>query len=152
METDKNIKLEISKDFPVTVERLYKAWTAPEDLKQWWHPMGNKLQHANTKPRQDGAIEYIFANDKGERILTISGTYKEVQEGARLVYSWNWQLPDATLQDSAYNLIVVFSAHATGSRISVIQENFKDDEALHPHREGWEKAFNELHAFLTQQQ
>lgn len=152
METAKAIKLEVSKAFPVPVARLYQAWIAPEELKQWWHPMGNTLQRAITKPEVGAPVEYVFATESGEHSFTTSGTYKEVQEGQRLVYTWNWQLPAATVSDSDYLLTIQFSSEGSGSRLLVTQENFKDEEAVQPHREGWEKGLEELHRFLSQRQ
>lgn len=152
MEKTNSIQLNVSKEFSVPVERLYKAWINPEDLKQWWRPMGNQLQQATTKPEQGAPIEYVFATEQGTHSFTITGTYKEVQDGARLVYTWNWQVPAQAVGDSEFLLTIVFSSQGSSSRIEVTQDNFKDEEALQPHREGWEKALNDLHRYLSQQQ
>jgi uncharacterized protein YndB with AHSA1/START domain len=145
------IKLEVQKEFPVPVPRLYQAWIDPETLKQWWHPMGNTLQQATTTPEPGGTVQYVFANEQGAHSFTINGTYKEVEDGKRLVYTWNWKVPEATVGDSDFVLQVKFDAAGNGSRLSVTQENFSAEEAVQPHREGWEKALNELHHFLAQQ-
>lgn len=149
METAKALQLHIEKDFSAPVDRLYQAWVNEKDLKQWWHPMGNILQHASTKPALNAAVQYAFVNENGEHSFTISGTYKAVQEGVRLVYTWNWQVPAATVGNSDYLLTVVFSEQPNGSRLSITQENFTDEEAVHPHRAGWEKALSDLHHFLS---
>jgi uncharacterized protein YndB with AHSA1/START domain len=152
METPQTIQLNVSKDFPVPADRLYKAWIDPEALKQWWHPMGNTLQQATTDPKVGAPVEYVFASEQGAHSFTIHGEYKEVQEGARLVYTWNWQLPTPTVGDSEFLLTVVFSDQGEGSRIAVTQDNFTSEEALQPHHEGWEKGLDDLHRFLSQQQ
>jgi uncharacterized protein YndB with AHSA1/START domain len=149
MKTDEAIKLDVSKSFPVPAARLYQAWINAEDLKQWWHPMGNILQHAITKPAAGAPVEYVFATETGVHSFTIKGTYKEVEESQRLVYTWNWELPAATIGNSAFLLTVVFSNEETGSRLSVTQQNFADAEAVQPHREGWEQALNDLQHFLA---
>jgi uncharacterized protein YndB with AHSA1/START domain len=148
---NKEIQLNAEKEFPVPVERLYQAWIDPEALKQWWHPMGNQLQRAQTKPEKGSKVEYVFANDQGDHSFTINGTYKEVEEGKKLAYTWNWQVPDAAVGNSEFLLTVVFSPAGNGSRIAVTQANFKDEEAVQPHHEGWEKGLNDLHRFLSQQ-
>jgi hypothetical protein len=38
---------------------------------------------------------------------------------------------------------------ARGTRLSVTQENFTDQAAVQPHREGWDKALNDLYQFLS---
>jgi uncharacterized protein YndB with AHSA1/START domain len=151
METSNAIKLELSKSFTVPKVRLYQAWINPDDLKQWWHPMGTTLQEATTKPEVGAPVKYVFVAEEGAQSLTISGVYKEVAEGERLVYTWNWQLPTATVNDSEFLLTIVFSSENSGSGLSVTQENFSNDEAVQPHREGWEKALNDLDKFLSGQ-
>lgn len=78
METTNAIKLDVSRDFKVPVVRLYQAWTSPEELKQWWRPMGNVLLRATTQPQVGGPVEYVFATMQGEHSFTIKGTYKDV--------------------------------------------------------------------------
>ena len=151
MEQDKQLKINLAKDFPVRADRLYQAWIDPEQLKQWWHPMGNVLQQATTEPKEGEPVTYTFANEQGAHSFTIKGTYKEVAAGKKLVYTWNWELPVATVGNSAFLLTVVFSENAGGSRLEVIQENFIEEEAVQPHREGWENALNSLHNFLSGQ-
>lgn len=148
MEKSNGLKLDLSKDFGVPVERLYQAWIEPEDLKQWWHPMGNHLQQATTAPQEGGPVTYVFNAENGAHSFTINGRYKEVEEGKRLVYTWNWELPVPTVGNSEFLLTVVFSATASGSKLAVTQENFTEEEAVQPHREGWEKALEDLQQFL----
>ena len=136
---------------PVPVNRLYRAWTNEADLKQWWHPMGKVLQHARIKPEVNAPLEYVFATKEGEHSFTINGTYKEAAPENKLVYTWNWKVPAATVADSDYLLTVVFKEQENGSQLSVTQENFTDEEAVKPHREGWEKALDGLHQFLSKQ-
>ena len=40
--------IEIERQFNVSVEELFKAWTEAEHLKQWWHPMGETLESIKT--------------------------------------------------------------------------------------------------------
>lgn len=149
MQTNEAIKLETAKDFPAGVAQLYRAWTSPEALKQWWHPMGNQLQEVTNDLKPGGKVEYKFTDEKGAHSLTINGTYEQVQPEALLVYSWNWQVPAEVISDSSYKLHVRFSGSGNQSRLEVTQENFSDDEAVHPHRQGWEKALEELRQFLA---
>lgn len=148
METN-TLKLDVSKDFKVPVERLYKAWITEEDLKQWWHPMGNNLQELTNNLEQGGDIKYVFASESGEQNFTITGNYEEVKEGERLAYSWNWEVPAETLGSSQYRLTVLFTTQDSGSRLQVTQENFADEEAIQPHKEGWDKGLSDLQQYLS---
>jgi uncharacterized protein YndB with AHSA1/START domain len=144
------IQIELTKEFSVTADTLYKAWTTEEDLKQWWQPMENTLTHLVNELNEGGKVEYQFSTAEGEEAFTISGTYKEVQPAKKLVYTWNWKLPSPSVQDTDFLLTIEFSSKDSGSRLHVIQEKFTSAEAVQPHREGWENALESLASYLQQ--
>ena|SRR4028119_1093431 len=152
MEQNKEaLKLDASKDFPVKKDRLYRAWTDGEELKRWWHPGDNQLVSVEADIREGGTVYYQFQADGGDNTFIISGAYKEVAPPDRLVYTWNWQLPNQPVGDGEHLLTVQFSDEGEGSRIAVTQENFGTEEAIHPHRKGWDEALESLRAYLVNQ-
>lgn len=146
MEINK-LKIEAGKSFPVSVDQLYNAWTNGEQLKQWWKPMGATLKEVTNDIKEGGTVRYVFGSDK----LIISGKYLEVKEKGKLVYTWNWELPNDAVRNAEYKLTVSFGAKDNGSEINVLQENFQDEESMLPHREGWQQGLSELEQFLNGQ-
>lgn len=145
MEITKALMVKTAKSFPVTAEQLYNAWTNPDQLKQWWKPMGNSLKEVINDLKQGGTVRYIFNDNK----LVISGEYLEVKENEKLVYTWKWELPHDAVRNAEYKLAVNFVNKGDGSEINVLQENFETEESMLPHQEGWEKGLNDLENFLT---
>ncbi len=145
MEINKGIMVEAGKSFSVSIDLLYNAWTNPEQLKQWWKPMGNSLKEVINDVKEGGTVRYLFENDK----LIISGKYLEVKEKEKLVYTWSWELPEDAVRKASYKLTVNFINKDNGSEIKVVQENFQDEESMLPHREGWEKGLSDLEHFLS---
>ncbi len=137
-------KVSISKEFHAPVEKLYKAWTQPELLKQWWKPMNKTLTEVTNDLQKDGDVRYVFEDNS----LVIEGKYMEVKENEKLLYSWNWQLAKDDIKDSSYKLTIEFSGKDDTSNITVLQENFVNEEGALPHKEGWEKGLNDLKEFL----
>jgi uncharacterized protein YndB with AHSA1/START domain len=136
--------VEMSKNFPVPVERLFEAWNEPEQLKQWWHPLNNHLESVKNELKEGGTIEYEFENHK----LHIRGNYKEVSKNEKLVYSWNWELADEQVKNAEYILSVDFIPEENGSRLQIRQEGFENEVATKPHKDGWEQGLTSLEAFL----
>jgi len=145
MEITKALMVQIAKSFPVTAEQLYTAWTNPEQLKQWWKPMGNSLKEVINDVKEGGTVRYIFNDNK----LVISGQYLEVKPNERLVYTWNWELPADAVRNADYKLTINFVPKDNGSEINVLQENFENEESMLPHQEGWEKGLDNLENFLS---
>jgi uncharacterized protein YndB with AHSA1/START domain len=146
MESNGNA-LTASKEFNVPVERLYKAWTDPEELKQWWKPMDLSLSEVTNELKENGQILYKFEGESGAG-LTITGAYQSVQPGERLVYTWNWALPDDKL-NSEFKLEVSFSSHDAGSKIEVNQQEEAEQESVKPKEGGWDNQLNNLSAFIA---
>lgn len=147
---ENNLKLEIGKDFPVSVGRLYQAWTTEEQLKQWWKPMGSHLDHVQNDLKPGGKVEYHFENSEPSAAFTINGQYEEVAENEKLVYTWNWKLPGEHQVKSDFKLSIGFQKKGGQSRLHVLQENIHDEEAVKLQKEGWEKALNDLYQFLQE--
>src|SRR3954470_605899 len=121
MEINKVLKVEADKNFAVTVDELYDAWTNPEQLKKWWKPMGNTLKEVTNDIRKGGTVRYVFNDNK----LVISGEYLEVNEKEKLVYTWNWELPEDAVRNAQYKLSINFTPTGNGSKINVVQDNFQ---------------------------
>lgn len=143
MSNDTSAKVHATKRFAAGKEELYKAWTEPEQLKQWWRPMNKQLQNVENDIRPGGKVIYRFEGD-----LAIKGEYKETAPAEKLVYSWNWELPEETMHKGEYLLRVEFKEDGDGSTLDVTQENFENEHAIKPHQEGWDEALNDLHAYL----
>lgn len=140
--------LHAEKTFPVSKDRLYKAWTDPEELKHWWRPANNRLVNVEADMREGGVIKYDFENDNGHA-FTISGQYEAVEPGKRLVYTWNWQIPEATVGNGEHRLTVEFEGEGESSTLKVTQEQLNGEEAVHPHHGGWEEGLEALKTHLT---
>lgn len=142
-------QVSLQKEFSVPAERLYQAWTSPEELKQWWHPMGNQLTDVQNDLTPGGTVRYLFNTGiEGEQI-EISGQYEKVEPAKQLVYGWNWHLPQQPVGNGTYKLTIGFEPAGGGSRLTVLQENLGSEEAVQPHQDGWEKALQDLGAFLN---
>jgi uncharacterized protein YndB with AHSA1/START domain len=149
MEKNEDLTVHTSRNFGVSVERLYTAWTTETDLREWWQPMGNVLGQMTNDLNSGGAVRYNFETADGGPAFSIDGVYKEVVPNERLVYTWNWKVPNDTIQDSEFLLTISFRGEGNGSAINVRQENFMSAEAVLPHQQGWEKALEDLEHFLS---
>ena len=147
MEANQVAAVKIEKSFSASVDRVYHAWTDPENLKQWWKPMGNKLTEVVNQLEKGGRIEYKFEVEDGES-LVITGEYIEVIPNVKLVYTWNWQKEDRPGKDGQYKLMVYFRSSRFGSSIEIFQENNNSPEYIYPHQPGWEEALKHLAEYV----
>ena len=143
MDTNDNTTLHLAEEFPVSKEALYKAWTEPGQLKQWWKPMEKQLEDVQNDIRVGGKVVYRFSEP-----FTINGECKKVKEGDTLVYTWIWNLPEEVVHKGDYLLTIKFNGNGNSSTLDVTQEDFMDEHAIQPHKNGWQASLNDLENYL----
>ncbi|WP_069658089.1 SRPBCC family protein [Arcticibacter eurypsychrophilus] len=152
MEASQVKNIEIKKDFPVSKEQLYEAWTNADHLKKWWKPLHATLTEVDNTVEKAGKIKYTFENNGIKDFLIITGEYLEVEENTRLVYTWDWVTKEGPLGNGSYKLTVNFTDADQGSQIAILQESNSKDEAVMPHQDGWEKSLEDLRNYLSVEQ
>jgi uncharacterized protein YndB with AHSA1/START domain len=149
MGTNNELSLEVTREFQVPAEQVYKAWTEFEALKQWWKPLNSELTDLQNELKPQGIVKYTFTRSDTGESYTVGGEYSEVIPGNKLVYSWKWELPDETSTENDYKLDIEFNDQGSGSVLRVKQYGFESEEASKPHYEGWESALDALEAHLS---
>ncbi|MBL4674684.1 MAG: SRPBCC domain-containing protein [Mucilaginibacter sp.] len=145
-----NENVSVEKSFSVGVIELYKAWTEPEALKDWWKPLGRTLVAVDADLKKGGMIKYTFDSvESKDEQLVIEGEYETVLPKEKLVYTWNWVLHGQPVENGAYKLTVGFSEEGEGSKLTIIQQAEQETEGVNPHQEGWEKALQDLDEYLS---
>ena len=66
---------------------VWKAWTEPEHLAEWWGPAGwsNPLPNVSMDVRPGGAFHVTSISDDDGSEMSTGGVYREVVEPERLV-------------------------------------------------------------------
>jgi uncharacterized protein YndB with AHSA1/START domain len=66
---------------------VWKAWTEPEQLAEWWGPAGwsNPLPNVTMDVRPGGAFHLTSVSDEDGSEMSTRGVYREVVEPERLV-------------------------------------------------------------------
>ncbi len=80
----------IARTFPARRARVFKAWTDPGELVQWWGPHGftNALTKMDVRP--GGAFRLVMRSPEGVD-YPLKGVYREVKEPELLSYVENWE-------------------------------------------------------------
>ncbi|WP_127472636.1 SRPBCC family protein [Microbacterium sulfonylureivorans] len=53
---DQTFDVEVAREFDAPIERVWRAWTTPDDLREWWGPHGFTCPRAEADVRPGGAI------------------------------------------------------------------------------------------------
>src|ERR1700692_616388 len=90
---ENNIKLELSRVFDAPRELVFKAWTDPNQFKQWFGAAacdGSLLQSVKLNARIGGRYRIQVRRADGEFFTTV-GIYRQVKPPERLVFTWAFE-------------------------------------------------------------
>jgi uncharacterized protein YndB with AHSA1/START domain len=68
-------------------QAIWRAWTDPEQLAQWWVPAPAKCRVQALDLRPGGAFETLYSEDGESFSPHVSGCFLDVVEGERLVFT-----------------------------------------------------------------
>ena len=126
--------LSITRTFAAPRERVFQAWTDPEELKKWWGPGDYTTPSAEVDLKVGGSYRFAMKPPDGE-VFYLTGEYREVTAPEKLVYTWRWEgsedQPEETL------VTVEFRDRGEITEVVVTHEKFRDEEQCHLHEMGW---------------
>jgi uncharacterized protein YndB with AHSA1/START domain len=124
--------LVVRKTIRATAERLFGAWTQPEQLKKWWGPQGVVCIDAEVDLRVGG--RYRIANQFPDgTVLWIAGEFEAIERPHKLVYSWRVGSGEGSLE----RVIVTFEALGQNTEVIVTHERIPTEAMRDMHAQGW---------------
>ncbi|HEX3374223.1 MAG TPA: SRPBCC domain-containing protein [Edaphobacter sp.] len=136
--------LMISRTYPASVERVFKAWTDANQLGQWFAPTDDYTTKA-TVDLQVGHEYRIAITHKGGNVHIILGTYRLIDPPRKLVYTWRWE--GGPMADTL--VTVDFAPEGEATKVTITHEQFVNTEDRDKHNEGWNGCLNRLQRTLT---
>ena len=140
--------LSIHRHYPVAPEKVWRAWTDPQALKQWFGPGGpgdpQTVSVADLDLRVGGRFRLVFGGPDGNE-HEATGAYKEVVPNRKLVFSWCWP---RTTPDRVSRITILLRPEGGGTDFEFRHEQFFDEAARDGHQRGWTTTFVKLEAFL----
>ena len=65
-------------------ELVFRAWTDPEQMRQWWGPRGWSIPSCEIDARPGGAFRYVMRSPEGDD-HEVDGTISEIDPPHRIV-------------------------------------------------------------------
>lgn len=142
--TDRDVHITRSFDAPVDV--VWRFWTEPELIAQWFGPQHVTVDSASVlvEPHAGGAWNLEMADDDG--VYPIEATILQIVEREYLEVRMTSQTSIGELEDVI--LRVQFHDHGSKTRITLHQGPF-EPEARDLTAEGWKSSFEKLDATLA---
>ena len=145
-----NNDLVLTRDIHVPRDKLYRAWTEPALMKQWFAPKPWTIAHVQTDLRSGGASNITMRSPEGQD-HPMSGIYLEVVKNEKIVftdaYTAGWTPSDKPF----FTAIVTFEDLGGGkTKYTAVARHWRaEDREAHEKmgfHEGWGQCANQLEA------
>jgi uncharacterized protein YndB with AHSA1/START domain len=130
---------------------VWKAWTDPKHVAQWWGPNGFTNPVCELDARPGGAIRIHMRGPDGT-VYPMTGVYQEIVEPERLVFA------SGALDNKGQPLFevlttVTLTEHGGKTTLTVRARVVKSTPAAAPHlagmKEGWNQTLNRFVAYVA---
>jgi uncharacterized protein YndB with AHSA1/START domain len=75
----------ITREFDAPKELIWRAWTTPELLKQWWHANRGEVTVAEIDLQVGGSWRSVMVTTEGGFEVAFHGEYREIEPYDRIV-------------------------------------------------------------------
>lgn len=140
--------LTLTREYAAPPERVWRAWTDAQVLKQWWAPSpGQGVSVAELDVRAGGRYRICFGGADGNE-HECAGVYQEVAKPKKLVFTWSWP---RTTPERVSLVTILFNAKGSGTEVVFKHERFFDEAARDSHQRGWTGLLEKLDEYLKGQ-
>ena len=120
----------VSRTFDATRERIFRAFTAPEQLARWWGPEGWQTETRAHELAPGGVWLYVMRGPDGTESWGKT-TYLEVTPPSRLVYSDAFTDTEGNIVEGMPVMLITTEFAESGGQTTVTSTTqFASDEDL----------------------
>jgi uncharacterized protein YndB with AHSA1/START domain len=142
--------LTVSRTFAASRERVFAAWTEPEQMKKWFGCATTKIHEIQSDLRTGGAysIRVSDCSEDNPEEMTAYGVYREVTPPSKLVYTWQWADDPAYEGHETLVTVEFLAVGDSSTEVRLRHEGFPAVENRNNHEFGWTSCLEKLDAVL----
>lgn len=128
-------------------EKVFRAWTEPDEIRKWWGPGEFICPEAHVDLRPGGTYRFAMQPTAGEPFI-VGGTYMEVDPPVRLRYTWRWETGPAA--DGSESLVTVeFNERGGRTELVLTHTGFPPSHGPAPYEMGWEGGLDKFETLVA---
>jgi uncharacterized protein YndB with AHSA1/START domain len=141
-EKSEDLKLEIRRVIKVPRARVFKSWTTPELMQQWFAPGGMRVANASADLRVGGEYR-IEMHGVDDAVFVASGVYRKIVTDELLSFTWG----GACDSGNQTAVTIEFRDVEQGTELILTHEHFTTAESAARHEHGWIGCLDSLEEF-----
>jgi len=149
--TEQPLTLHITRVIRASRERVFDAWTRPEQLRQWYAPGGLRVAElqVDATPGADYCVtmQGVPPSRPDSESVTVhaKGTYKEIVPHSLISFTWSgdWKPGEETI------ITIRLSDVEGGTLLDFTQETFIFPDSATGYNIGWNSSITKLETLLA---
>ncbi|NGO53704.1 SRPBCC family protein [Allomesorhizobium camelthorni] len=133
-------------------EKLFKCWTQPELMKQWFAPLPWTLSHVEVDLRTGGSSKVVMRSPEGQEFPNL-GVYLEVVENEKIVFTDAYTEAWVPSEKPFFTGIITFEDEGGKTRYTAVARHWTvEDRKAHEEmgfHEGWGQCADQLAALAA---
>jgi uncharacterized protein YndB with AHSA1/START domain len=125
---------------------VFRMHAEPELLAQWWGPKGFSAPSIELDVRVGGRYRIEMQPPEGDRFF-LTGTFREVDPGRRLLYTFRWEDPHPDDRETVVQFALRDLDSATA--VTVDQGAFATEARRALHDQGWNDTLDRLQELIA---
>jgi uncharacterized protein YndB with AHSA1/START domain len=139
--------LTIKRNLKASPAKIFAAWTDPAKLQVWFKSdAGSEVLNADFDVRKGGRYSITIRCGNGEH-KHVSGVFREVLVNEKLSFTWAADCDGTRGPESL--VTVTIKPDGAGSLLTLIHEQFVDEDARDRHNQGWSSVLDNLERYLS---
>ncbi len=136
--------VEVKRVFQAPLSQVYRAWTDPAQMNDWFHPSPEMTSVCSADLRVGGRYEIRMHAKEGGPFI-VFGVYEAIIPEEKLAFTWRWTHDEGQEPNEETLVTVHFRAIDDGhTELTLLHERFGSDEERDSHTWGWQETFNRL--------
>jgi len=140
------LALHLERVLPAPRERVFRMHADPDFLARWWGPKGFTAPSIEVDLSVGGSYRIAMQPPEGDRFF-LTGEFREVDPGSRLVYTFRWEPPDP--DDRETIVVVSLRDHGDSTALTIDQQPFATDARRALHEQGWNESLDRLEELIS---
>jgi uncharacterized protein YndB with AHSA1/START domain len=129
-------------------ERVYRAWTDPEQLKRWFGPENVRTINLTADVRVGGKYRWDLLKENGEEWACL-GEYLELVPGKKIIFTWKWDDDDDWKPHNSV-VTIELADRDGGTELLLTHEQLPSEKSRDRHNEGWNSVLDRLEKFFSE--
>lgn len=144
------LKVELRRVIHASRQRVFDAWTRPEELRKWFGPGAIQVAELDMDARAGGSYRMVMKGsidgkpeDAGRRVGVL-GEYTAIVPGELIAFTWK---PDWNVEDESLVTIRLRDVEG-GTELHLIHERIASQSSCGGYQQGWTSCLEKLGSYL----